>query len=71
MVGESWNVFTIRVLVEKRISGPRPSLALFCRRPRSACKNTALIQKKKLNAIPIAEYCMFLIFTFVPSSIVK
>jgi len=41
MVGESWNVFTIRVLVEKRISGSRPSLALFCRRPCSACKNTA------------------------------
>jgi len=40
MVGEiSWIVFTIRVLVKKHISGPRPSFAPFCRRPCSACKN--------------------------------
>jgi len=39
MVGESWNIFTKRVLVEKHISGikyenagePRPSLASLCR----------------------------------------
>jgi len=39
MVGESWNAFTKRVLVEKHSNimcenpgGPRP-LAAFCRRP--------------------------------------
>jgi len=69
MVGESWIVFTIQVLVEKHVSGTRPSLAPLCRRPNSARKSISLMQKT--SAIPTAEYCMFLIFTFVPSPIAK
>jgi len=42
MVGESWNVFTIRVLVEKHIIGLRPSLAPLCQRPCSARKKIPL-----------------------------
>jgi len=39
MVDEiSWIVFKIGVLAEKHNSGPRPSLASFCRRPCSARK---------------------------------
>jgi len=54
MVDEiSWIVFTISVLVEKHISGPRPSLAPFCQRPCSAHKNTSLIQKT--SAIQIVD----------------
>jgi len=55
MVGKiSWIVFTMRVLVEKHISGPRPSLALFCRRPCSARKKY-LFNTKKTSAIQIAD----------------
>jgi len=49
MDGEIWIVFTIRVLVEKHISGPRPSLAPICRRPCLGRKNTSLIQKNVCN----------------------
>jgi len=43
MVGEiSWIAFTIRVLVEKHISGPRPFLAPFCWCPCSARKIISL-----------------------------
>jgi len=38
MVGENWNDFIIRVLVEKHISEPRPSLFPLCQRPCSARK---------------------------------
>jgi len=48
MVGESWIVFAITVLVEKHISGLRLSYASLCRRPCSARKKY-LINTKKLN----------------------
>jgi len=44
MVGESWIVFIIRVLVEKHISGPRPLLRPFANALAQLVKNTSLIQ---------------------------
>jgi len=52
MIGESWIVFTILVLVEKHTSGPRPFLAPLCQRPYLARKK--YLFSTKCN--PIAEY---------------
>jgi len=41
MVGESWIVFTIQVLVEKYISGPQPYL--------DPCSETHALSVKKLR----------------------
>jgi len=66
--GESW-IFYKTMLSEKHINRPRPSVASHCQYPCSATKYTSV--KQKTSAIPIAVFRMFLIFTFVPCSIVK
>jgi len=50
MVGEIWIDFTIRVLVEKHINGPRPSLVPFYRRPCSARKKYLFNTKNECNS---------------------
>jgi len=45
----------MRVLVEKHISEPRPSLAPFCQRPCSARKKYLFNTKKLVQFIQIAD----------------